>query len=49
MLEEQWTIMGRGGAVPGQQNTMRDAVVAGLTLDIFNRHADKVAIASMAQ
>jgi alpha-L-arabinofuranosidase len=33
----------------GQQNTMRDAVVAGLTLDIFNRHADKVAMANIAQ
>ena len=36
-------------ALIGQQNTMRDAVVAGLTLDIFNRHADKVAMANVAQ
>ncbi len=36
-------------ALLGQQNTMRDAVLAGLTLDIFNRHADKVAMASVAQ
>jgi alpha-N-arabinofuranosidase len=36
-------------AVLGQQNTMRDAVLAGLTLDTFNRHADKVAMASVAQ
>jgi alpha-N-arabinofuranosidase len=36
-------------AVIGQQNTMRDAILAGLTLDIFNRHADKVAMANVAQ
>jgi alpha-N-arabinofuranosidase len=36
-------------AVLGQQNTMRDAVLAGLTLDTFNRHADKVAMANIAQ
>jgi alpha-N-arabinofuranosidase len=33
----------------GQQNTMRDAVLAGLTLDIFYRHADKVGMAAIAQ
>lgn len=33
----------------GQQNTMRDALVASLTLDIFNRHADKVVMANIAQ
>lgn len=33
----------------GQQNTMRDAVLAGLTLDTFNRHAEKVAMANIAQ
>jgi alpha-L-arabinofuranosidase len=33
----------------GQQSTIRDAVVAGLTLDTFNRHADKVAMANIAQ
>jgi alpha-N-arabinofuranosidase len=36
-------------ALLGQQNTMRDAVIAGLTLDIFNRHAEKVGMASVAQ
>ena len=36
-------------ALIGQQNTMRDAVLAGLTLDTFNRHADKVAMAAIAQ
>ena len=29
--------------------SMRDALVSGLTLDIFNRHADKVAMANAAQ
>ena len=33
----------------GQQSTMRDALVAALTLDTFNRHADKVAMANIAQ
>ncbi len=33
----------------GQTSTLRDALVAALTLDIFNRHADKVAMANIAQ
>jgi len=33
----------------GQQATIRDAVLAGLTLDTFHRHADKVAMANVAQ
>jgi alpha-N-arabinofuranosidase len=33
----------------GQQSTVRDALLAGLTLDTFNRHADKVAMANVAQ
>ena len=32
-----------------QQNTMRDALVAATTLDIFNRHADKVVMGNIAQ
>ncbi|MBN2047927.1 MAG: alpha-N-arabinofuranosidase [Anaerolineaceae bacterium] len=32
-----------------QQNTLRDAMVAATTLDIFNRHADKVVMANIAQ
>ena len=32
-----------------QQNTVRDAVLAGLTLNTFNRHADKVDMANIAQ
>jgi alpha-L-arabinofuranosidase len=33
----------------GQQITMRDAVLTALTLDCFNRHADKVSMANCAQ
>lgn len=32
-----------------QQNTMRDAMIAGVTLNIFNNHADRVRIANLAQ
>ena len=40
------------GTNPGflyQQNTMRDAIVAGLTLNIFNKHCDRVVMANIAQ
>jgi alpha-L-arabinofuranosidase len=40
------------GSNPGflfQQNTLRDALVAGLTLNIFNNHADRVKMANIAQ
>ncbi len=33
----------------GQQSSMRDALVAALTLDTFHRHADKVVMANVAQ
>ena len=33
----------------GQQSTMRDALLAATTLNVFNRHADKVAMANIAQ
>jgi len=33
----------------GQQSTMRDALLAALTFDTFHRHADKVAMANVAQ
>ena len=36
-------------ALIGQQNTIRDAVLAGMTLDTFHRHADKVGMACIAQ
>lgn len=32
-----------------QQNTMRDAMIAGMTLNIFNNHAKRVKMANLAQ
>jgi alpha-N-arabinofuranosidase len=32
-----------------QQNTMRDAMIAGLSLNIFNNHCDRVKMANLAQ
>jgi alpha-N-arabinofuranosidase len=40
------------GTNPGflyQQNTVRDALIAGITLNIFNRHCDRVKMANLAQ
>jgi len=40
------------GTNPGflqQQNTLRDALVASLTLDVFEKHADRVRMANIAQ
>lgn len=40
------------GTNPGflyQQNTMRDAMIAGMTLNIFNNHAKRVRMANLAQ
>ena len=40
------------GTNPGflyQQNTMRDAMLAGTTLNIFHKHADRVRMANLAQ
>ena len=40
------------GTNPGflyQQNTIRDALVAGITLNIFNKHCDRVRMANIAQ
>ncbi|WP_284638214.1 alpha-N-arabinofuranosidase [Paenibacillus silviterrae] len=40
------------GTNPGflyQQNTIRDAIVAGLTLNIFHKHSDRVRMANIAQ
>ncbi len=40
------------GSHPGflyQQNSLRDALVAGLTLNVFNEHADRVRMANIAQ
>ena len=40
---------GRNPAFLWQQNTLRDALVAAITLDTFNRHADKLAMCNIAQ
>jgi alpha-N-arabinofuranosidase len=40
---------GTNGAFLYQQNTIRDAVLAGVTLNIFNNHADRVRMANLAQ
>jgi len=40
------------GTNPGflyQQNTLRDALVAGITLNLFNNHCDRVKMANIAQ
>ena len=40
------------GTNPGflyQQNTMRDAMIAGVTLNIFNNHSNRVRMANLAQ
>lgn len=40
------------GTNPGflyQQNTIRDALVAGVTLNIFNKHSDRIRMANLAQ
>lgn len=40
------------GTNPGflyQQNTMRDALIAGITLNVFNKHSDRVKMANLAQ
>jgi len=40
------------GTNPGflyQQNTLRDALVASLTFDIFNKHSDRIKMANIAQ
>ncbi|NCI45742.1 alpha-N-arabinofuranosidase [Sediminibacterium soli] len=40
---------GTNGAFLYQQNTMRDAMIAGTTLNIFNNHCDRVKMANLAQ
>ena len=37
------------GYLFGYPGTLRDALISGLTLDTFNRHADKVVMANVAQ
>jgi alpha-N-arabinofuranosidase len=40
---------GRNPSFLWQQNTLRDGLVAALSLDVFNRHADKLEMANIAQ
>ena len=40
---------GTNGSFLYQQNTMRDAMIAGITLNIFNNHCDRVRMANLAQ
>ena len=40
---------GTNGAFLFQQNTMRDAMIAGANLNIFNNHCDRVKMANLAQ
>ena len=55
LVVDEWGAWHRAGSevanthLFGQTSTMRDALVAALTLDIFNRHADKVVMANVAQ
>jgi alpha-N-arabinofuranosidase len=55
LVVDEWGAWHRAGTevershLFGQTSTMRDALIAALTLDIFNRHANKVAMANVAQ
>ncbi len=54
MMGDEWGCWfdGEPGTNPGflyQQNTMRDAVVASVSMNIFNRHCDRVKMACIAQ
>ena len=54
LIVDEWggwyeTEPGTRGAFLYQQNSMRDAMIAGLTLNIFNNHCDRVRMANLAQ
>ena len=54
MIVDEWGIWHdvEEGTNPGflyQQNTLRDAMVAGLSLNVFNKHSDRVTMANIAQ
>lgn len=54
MSVDEWGtwFLSEPGTNPGflyQQNTVRDALVAGITLNIFNKHCDRVKMAALAQ
>lgn len=55
LVVDEWGAWHRAGTevhpayLFGQTPTLRDALISGLTLDIFNRHADKIVMANVAQ
>ena len=54
MIVDEWGVWTdvEPGTNPGflyQQNSLRDALVAGVTLNLFNQHADRVKMANIAQ
>ncbi len=54
LIVDEWGIWHdvEEGTNPGflyQQNAIRDAIVAGMTLNIFNKHSDRVTMANIAQ
>jgi alpha-N-arabinofuranosidase len=54
LMVDEWGIWTNvePGTEPGflfQQNSIRDALIAALTLDIFNNHADRIKMANIAQ
>jgi alpha-N-arabinofuranosidase len=55
LVVDEWGAWHRAGTevdpayLFGQTSTLRDGLIAALTLDIFNRQADKVAMANVAQ
>lgn len=56
IVVDEWGCWHKDGSGPSkgynlfeQQSTMRDAVVAAMTLNIFNNHCDKVMMANVAQ
>jgi alpha-N-arabinofuranosidase len=54
LIEDEWGVWhdpepGFNPAFLYQQNTLRDALAAGITLNIFNQHCDRVKMANIAQ
>ena len=56
LVIDEWGCWYPGGSGPSaganlfeEQSTVRDAVITALTLNIFNRHADKIMMANVAQ
>lgn len=54
MIVDEWgtwydALPGTNAGFLEQQNTLRDAMVAGLNFNIFHRHADRVTMANLAQ